>query len=187
MTTTRYLALFKGINVGRANRIAMVDLRRVLGGLGYGDVVTHLQSGNAVFTAAQDAPTVAAGVQSAVRTELGVDAAVVVRSREQLTAAIAADPFAELADDPAKHLLGFFSEVPEADRLAALRASLEDQQLDPEVSGRYRLDDDHCYLWCPAGVLQSPFGTVDWNRRLGVVVTMRNWRTVLRLAEMLEG
>lgn len=187
MSDTRYLALFTGINVGRAKRIAMADLRRVLGEFGYHEVATHLQSGNAVFTAEADAGTVAAAVHHLVQAELGVDAEVVVRTARQLTAAIAADPFADVADDPAKHLLGFFSAVPDAARLANFRTSLESQQLDPEVAGLQRIADDHCYLWCPQGVLKSPFGTIDWTRKLGVAVTMRNWKTALRLAEMLAG
>jgi uncharacterized protein (DUF1697 family) len=187
MTDTRYLALFKGINVGKAKRIAMADLRRVLGELGYGDVATHLQSGNAVFTATGDPTAVAVAVQTAVRTELGVDAPVVVRTEEQLAAAITADPFGDVADDPAKHLLGFFSAVPDADRLTALAQFFQEQQLDPDVAGVHRIVAEHCYLWCPQGVLKSPFGTVDWNRRLGVVVTMRNWATVLKVADLLRG
>lgn len=185
-TSTRYLVLFKGINIGRAKRIAMADLRRVLGELGYGNVATHLQSGNAVFSAAEDAPAVAAAVRTAVRAELGVDAAVVIRTEQQLSAAIAADPYSDIADDPGKHLLGFFSAVPDAERLAAFRHFLDAQHFDPDVAGLHSIGDDHCFLWCPQGSLLSPFGTVDW-RKLGVTVTMRNWSTVLRLAQLLKG
>ena len=46
----RYVALFRGINVGKAKRIAMADLRTLLDKLGYTDVRTLLNSGNAVFT-----------------------------------------------------------------------------------------------------------------------------------------
>lgn len=186
MTDTRLLALFKGINVGKAKRIAMADLRRVLAELGYGDVATHLQSGNAVFTAAGDVSEVAAAVRIRVRTELGVDAAVVVRTEHELAAAIAADPFGDRADDPAKHLLGFFSAVPDVGRVAAVDQLLDARELDPEVADGHLIADDHCYLWCPQGVLKSPFGTLDWDRKLGVVVTMRNWTTVLRLADLLR-
>lgn len=186
MTSTRYLVLFKGINVGRAKRIAMADLRRLLGELGYEDVATYLQSGNAVFTTTEDAPAVAAAVRTGVEAELGVDAAVVVRTEKQLTDAMAADPYSDIADDPAKHLLGLFSAVPDADRLAAFRQLLDAKHVDPDVGGVHSISGDHCYLWCPKGVLESPFGTVDWGK-LGVTVTMRNWSTVLRLAEMLKG
>ncbi|HSD71146.1 MAG TPA: DUF1697 domain-containing protein, partial [Thermoanaerobaculia bacterium] len=42
----RHVALIRGINVGRAKRVAMADLRALVGDLGYGDVRTLLNSGN---------------------------------------------------------------------------------------------------------------------------------------------
>ena len=49
--TTTYAALLRGINVGGAKKVPMAELRTLMEGLGYGDVRTYLQSGNAVFTA----------------------------------------------------------------------------------------------------------------------------------------
>ena len=51
--TDRRVALLRGINVGRAKRISMGDLRALFTGLGYGDVRTLLNSGNVVFTVAR--------------------------------------------------------------------------------------------------------------------------------------
>lgn len=45
-----YVALLRGINVGRVKRLAMADLRALIEGLGYGDVRTLLNSGNVVFS-----------------------------------------------------------------------------------------------------------------------------------------
>ncbi len=64
MPKTRYVALLKGINVGKAKRLAMADLRDLLDGLGYTDVVTYLQSGNVAFTASGSAAAVGAAVQA---------------------------------------------------------------------------------------------------------------------------
>ena len=47
----RHVALLRGINVGKAKRLAMADLRAVFETLGYTAVRTHLQSGNVVFDA----------------------------------------------------------------------------------------------------------------------------------------
>ncbi len=47
-----YVALVRGINVGRAKRVAMTDLRALFTNLGYGDVQTVLRSGNVVFSTA---------------------------------------------------------------------------------------------------------------------------------------
>ena len=46
----RYVALVRGINVGRAKRVAMADLRSVVAGLGYTDVRTLLNSGSGSVT-----------------------------------------------------------------------------------------------------------------------------------------
>ena len=46
---TRYVALLRGINVGKAKRVAMADLREVIESLGYTNARTLLNSGNAVF------------------------------------------------------------------------------------------------------------------------------------------
>ena len=53
---SRQVALLRGINVGRAKRVAMADLRALVEDLGYCDVRTLLNSGNVVFTAARAAP-----------------------------------------------------------------------------------------------------------------------------------
>ena len=65
---TTLIALIRGINVGPSKRVAMADLRELLTGLGYADVRTYLQSGNAVFSTGAVAATVAASRQSAART-----------------------------------------------------------------------------------------------------------------------
>jgi uncharacterized protein (DUF1697 family) len=47
-----YVALLRGVNVGKAKRVPMAELRQLLGGLGYTNVSTLLNSGNAVFRTA---------------------------------------------------------------------------------------------------------------------------------------
>ena len=49
MTRTE-IALLRGINVGKAKRVAMAELRALVEKLGYGDVRTLLNSGNVVFS-----------------------------------------------------------------------------------------------------------------------------------------
>ncbi len=184
MSNTRYVALLKGVNVGGAKRVAMADLRAMLAGLGYQDVRTHLQSGNAAFTAAGAAAAVRAAVESGLRDVLGVDVRVVVRTHTQLAAAIEADPYPDIAVDPARHLLGFFSAVPDSATISAFEQFVAGRKFDPQTAGRYRIIADHCYLWCPQGVHSSLFAAVDWDRKLGVTVTMRNWSTVTKLLQL---
>ncbi len=177
---TRFVALLRGINVGRNKRVAMADLRAMLAGLGYGEVRTLLNSGNAIFSSDSDAATVAAAIEQALVRDLRVESRVVVRSAADLAAIVAANPLREMAADPAKHLAGFLGGEPDpagAEKVAALDI-LPDRVL---LAGR------ELYLWCPAGILVSPLSKVAWEKLLGVTVTMRNWNTVTQLAALANG
>ena len=102
----RYVALFKGINVGKAKRIAMDDLRVLLGKLGFTDVQTLLNSGNAVFTAAaESALKLAEQIRQAVHTGTGVDALVIVKSSKDLAAIVAGNELGKVATDPSRLLV----------------------------------------------------------------------------------
>jgi uncharacterized protein (DUF1697 family) len=45
----RQVSLLRGINVGRANRIAMAQLRAIYEQLGCREVTTYVQSGNVIL------------------------------------------------------------------------------------------------------------------------------------------
>jgi len=175
---TRLVALLRGINVGRNKRVAMSDLRELLQGLGYTEVRTHLQSGNAVFTSASAATAgVARSIQQAVARDLGVESTVTVRTAADLTRIVASDPLLEVMTDSAKHLVGFLA----GDPLPTAEGALAALDLGPDL---VRLVGREVYLWCPRGVIDSAFSRVAWDRQLGVPVTMRNWNTVTRIAEL---
>ena len=75
----RYVALLRGINVGRAKRVAMGDLRALVEALGFTDVRTLLNSGNVVFSGAAANPAdLAARLERALANRLGVSSTIVV-------------------------------------------------------------------------------------------------------------
>ncbi len=168
---TRVAALLRGVNVGRSNRVAMAALRKLLADLGYTDVKTYLQSGNAVFTSSPAAVETAAGdIEQALARVLGVRSTVMVRTATDLAAVVANAPMLDLMTDPAKYLVGFLSGDPDPDGARAV-ASLDVSPDQVRLAGR------ELYLWRLAGVRASPLSTVPWDRRLGVAVTMRDWKT----------
>ena len=78
----RMVALLRGINVGKAKRIAMAELRAVVEGLGYGDVKTLLNSGNVVFNTPDPDPIKTADqIETAIARVLGVASRVTVDPR----------------------------------------------------------------------------------------------------------
>lgn len=177
MFTNRHIALLRGINVGRAKRIAMADLRQLIGKLGYTDVRTLLNSGNIVFSGALESPELAASaIEEAIVLKLGVAATVIVLSCDELDAIIDANPLVPIAADSAR-LLTFV--VTDASALASL-APVCEQQWDPEAVA---LGPRAAYVWCPNGVLESQAAAAI-GRLLGDGVTTRNFNTLLRLQKL---
>ena len=102
---TRFVALFHGINVGKAKRMTMADLRALLESLGYTQVQTLLNSGNAVFESAiESGEKHAHGIRDAVAKTLGVDALVIVKSAREIAAVVAGNKLAATATDPSRLL-----------------------------------------------------------------------------------
>ncbi|MEP6463758.1 MAG: DUF1697 domain-containing protein [Frankiaceae bacterium] len=176
----RYVALLQGVNVGGNKKVAMADLRLLLAGLGYTEVGTLLNSGNAVLTAGRGTPqALAADIERGLHTNLGLHVRCVVRSRADLAAVIDGHPLRDVATDGSKMFALFLSDPPAAERLAAA----DPRQLAPE---HIRIGDGVIYQWCPAGLLASPDVRAYVEKRWKVAVTGRNWNTVGKLAALLD-
>ena len=178
---TTHIALIRGINVGTSKRVPMAALREMLSGLGYSDVRTHLNSGNAVFGSDDSPAQVAAAIEKGLADDLKVPAQVVVRSRDQLVAAMAADPLTADTSDGSRHFLGFLRATPKPAAVKDIPELADDADNAPD---EVRLVGDHLYLWCPNGSLKATFSKVNWDKRLGTPVTVRNWNTATKLAEI---
>ena len=177
----RHVALLRAVNVGGRNRIAMADLRELLEGLGYGEVRTHLQSGNAVFTAAVSSPEqLGQEIEGALVEQVGLAAKVLVRTRAELERAITANPLLDVADgNHSRLLVTFLSHTPDREVLAELAPA----EFEPDV---FAPGEREIYVWYPEGVRATKLSNAFWERRLRVVATGRNWNTVTRLLELMD-
>ncbi len=189
-----HVALLRGINVGGNNKVAMADLRAVIGGLGHTNVSTYINSGNVLFTPPpiQDSAAMAREMTEAIAADLGVSAAVVVVTRDELAAIVAANPFPEEPDHKRVHAV--FLSAPAGPELlgkidAAFAAAAARGARDSvRAAGRT------LYLHTPDG-----FGTSEVSEATmkfvgtpkaglaGVVGTARNWATVSKLLALCDG
>jgi uncharacterized protein (DUF1697 family) len=174
--TTRYVALLRGINVGKARQIGMPRLAELLTDRGHANVRTHLRSGNVVLDSSLGEPELVADLETAIEKEFGWAVPVVVRTGAELAAVIAGDPFATLATDPARYLVTFLPEAPARKLVDALPPV--------EGGGEYLVRGRELYLWLPDGISNTPLGAWKWDKLLGVAGTGRNWNTVTRLGEL---
>jgi uncharacterized protein (DUF1697 family) len=169
-----FVALLRGINVGKAKPVAMADLREIVESLGHRDVTTLLRSGNVVFRAADDDPArVASALETAIEGRLGIDVRVVVRTADELATIVAANPLAEAeGDGPGLHVMVL--DRPLGDEETARLADADFGPDDVRPAGR------EIYVWYRRGMSGSKTAET-LARRLIATATDRNWNTVKKL------
>ncbi|TDC53629.1 DUF1697 domain-containing protein [Jiangella ureilytica] len=173
----RHIAFLRGINVGGKKKIAMADLRALVEGLGHTDVRTYINSGNVIFTSGTPKAGRAeleTAIERAVQSQLGMDVAVIVRTRDELAAAVDANPFP--AAEPPRLLLSFLREAPAADSFAAAEKV-------ESGADEFRVDGTTVYLHCPDGIGRSKLAEA-LSRPKTPVGTARNLATVRKLVDL---
>lgn len=176
-----HVAFLRGINVGGKNILPMKALAEMFVAAGATDVETYVQSGNVVCRArsavAKKLPTL---IHDAIMKRFGYAIPVVMRSRDELRAVVRANPFLAIGADPKKLHVAFLRDAPGASRLAKL-----DAKRSPGDAFIARGRD--LYLRLPSGVAKTKLTNAYLDSTLATISTVRNWRTVLALAERCDG
>ena len=170
-----WVVLLRGVNVGKAKRVPMADLRRLLEGLGCTDVRTLLNSGNAVFgaPAARTPGKLAAELAHELRTQLGVDVPVIVERASDLDVIVRGNSLSFGDADHSRLLVAFTADARALATLDAIRPLLaKGEQL--------AIGAKAAYLLCAKGILDSRAGEALLGKA-GRAATTRNWATVLKL------
>lgn len=168
------VALLRGINVGRAKRIAMADLRALFADLGFEDPRTLLNSGNVVFSSPRHGTAEAAAlVEAALLERIGVASRVTVLDAASVAAIVAGNTLAAHSSDHSRLLAFTLPGKAQATLLAPLL--VEDWGPDRLLIGPLA-----AYVSCPGGVLDSKLA-VTVSKLLGEATTSRNWNTFIKL------
>jgi uncharacterized protein (DUF1697 family) len=177
----KYAVLLRGVNVGGHGKLAMTDLRRVLESLGYTDVSTYLQSGNAVITSDDDDPErVSRRIQESLLRELDMSPSVLIRTGAELTTVVTDNPFPEAAAQPKLLHVVFLSAQPHPERVAAI---------DPGICppDEFGVGDRAVYLRYAVSPGRSKLAELVLRQLLRgrpeVTATARNWNTVQALLD----
>ncbi|MBH5334303.1 DUF1697 domain-containing protein [Streptomyces pactum] len=179
---TAQILLLRGINVGSHAPFPMDRQQEVMRRLGHQDVTVHLGTGNIVLHAPATPPAeTARSAAEGIAAELGFPVPVLVRTRDELAAVVAANPYPRATAEPSTLHVVFLSEAPaDTARLDAI---------DPAAHApdRFRLIGREVYLWCPGGIGRSRLAAKITGIRLpGVTATARNWNTVTRLLALAD-
>ena len=175
----RLVVLLRGVNLAGRNRVSMPALREALEDAGFTDVATYVQSGNVVLTSREAAKRVGTDVERLLAERFDLDIRVIVRTRAELAAVVDRNPLAKIATDPRRYQVTFLKSPLGADVFPKLEAVATDGERVKHV-GR------EVYAWHPDGVGRSKLAVLLAGKGLGVTATARNWKTVMRLLELVD-
>ncbi len=176
---TRWIALFRGINVGVKNILPMAELRNDLESLKLKNVRTYIQSGNVIFdSSANTASSLAKLIGERIEKQHGFRPHLLILDRKILQAAIKSNPFPKAVSDPKSLHFVFLAEPATDPDIKAL-----DNAKTP--TEKYKLTDQVLYLHTPDGIGRSKLAA-NAEKYLGVVTTARNYRTVDKLFSMVK-
>jgi uncharacterized protein (DUF1697 family) len=175
----RMVALLRAVNVG-GRKLPMAELRALCEELGWSEVETYIQSGNVVFAAAGSLPKLEGKLEQAIADRFAMDVPVIVRAREQWQAYPAANPFPEAARDEPNRLMMLLSKAPpNGDAQAELQKRAKDGE-------RVKQAGHALWIHFPAGSARSSLTPTVIDRLIGSPATARNYRTVVKIQEMLD-
>lgn len=176
-----WVALFRGVNVGGNNKLPMKELVALFEEAGCTGVCSYIQSGNVVFQApARVATSVAQTLPAHIEKQFGFRPPIVLRSADALAEAIRSNPFLERGIDPSFLHVAFLAEKPKPAAVAAL-----DPSRSPGDELIVRGSD--VFLHLPNGMGRTRITNAYLDSALKTISTARNWRTVLKLAELAGG
>ena len=171
--------MLRGINVGGNRRIKMDALRQSFEALGFEQVKTFIQSGNAVYKSQKTSATMLSNkIEKRLFQDFGFSVRVISRTVDEMTETIENNPFVATSGlDREKFHVMFLSasQTPLAVTNLNAIASPPDQ---------FRCIGKDIYLYLPNGAGESKFMKSPLDRLLSVVTTTRNWRSVNSLLEM---
>jgi uncharacterized protein (DUF1697 family) len=176
------IALLRGVNMTGHNKIKMADLAALFRKLGYIDAETYIQSGNVIFTNPgnkEEADTELL-IEKAIKKQFGHNISVIIRSVEEVKRVLLENPFISPGDsDLAKHAAIFLKESPvqaQTDKLAGI-------DYPPD---KFNVSGKEIFIWCPNGFGKTKLYTNFFEKKMKVIGTARNWKTINTIASIAD-
>jgi uncharacterized protein (DUF1697 family) len=183
-----HVALLRGINVGGKNKVPMAELREVVTSLGPTEVTTYIQSGNVLFTSAEDDPAkLAAALEAAITQAFSVQSPVVVLSRDELARILDTNPHPREPNPKLVHVV-FLNAEPPPDLLDRIRAA-QDTAAAKGSRDTVTAIGPALFVHTPEGfgrseLAQVLFRVIGTPATTGLAATARNWATATKLLSL---
>jgi uncharacterized protein (DUF1697 family) len=156
----------------------MAELKALCEKLGWSDVHSYIQSGNLVFRSPDEPWRLESELESALKKQFGFEVPVIVRPAIRWRQLLEGNPFGEASDkEPQLVMLGLAKAAPAAGAASALQERATSDE-------RVRMVDNALWIHFPRGSGRSKITPALLDRLAGSPVTLRNWRTAMKLREL---
>ncbi|WP_029270128.1 DUF1697 domain-containing protein [Flavobacterium sp. KJJ] len=173
-----HLALLRGINVSGHNMMKMEALKTMLENIGFQNVRTYLQSGNVFVDSEEDASKVGFMIKQEIFKVFGHEVPTIVITKEDLELCFKNNPYLKEKDiDTKKLYVAFVSTALKSENINDLKIS----QFKPDEAS---IDGNRIFIKYAVGAGKTRLEGKYIEKKLNVIVTMRNWNTVTNLLAM---
>jgi uncharacterized protein (DUF1697 family) len=176
-----YITILRGINVSGKKMINMEALRAHMQELGFKNIKTYIQSGNLIFESENvELTELAKQIEKQIEKQYGFQVPVIVRTPDDLEHILKNNPFLNVREEDIDKLhVTFLSSEPKQEHLVKISP--------PEnTTDEFIIAGDHVFVFCPNGYGNTKISNTFFENKLKVTATTRNWKTVVKLAEMAQ-
>lgn len=162
------------------NSIKMTDLASLYFNLGYTDAKTFIQSGNVIFTGNTDQTesSISATIEKEILEKFSYTVPVMIRTSRELSSLSSVNPFLdEIKFDPAKMAVIFLHEIPSSEQIKKVKAI----DYPPD---KFKIIGREIFIFCPNGFGKTKLYTNFFEKKMGVIGTARNWKTITTLRSL---
>jgi uncharacterized protein (DUF1697 family) len=178
----QYISFLRGVNMTGHNSMKMADLSSLFINLGYTDALTYIQSGNVIFSSEiiTDEHEIALNIEKAILKKFSYVVPVMIRTAEELRKLYSVNPYLS-------------EEKFESSKIAVifLHEKVTEGQIN-EVTGidyppdKFKILGREIFIFCPNGFGRTKLYTNFFEKKMGVIGTARNWKTVTTMLNLAE-
>ena len=175
----RGVALLRAVNVG-GRKLPMAELRSLCSELGLNEVATYIQSGNVIFSSKREPAALETALEQAIERRFGLKVPVIVRTAADWAGYRKSNPFPAAArDEPNWLMLLVSKQAPKAGAEEAIQARAT-------AGEQVKRAGNVLWIHFPQGSGNSKLTPSLIDKAIGSPATSRNYRTVIKLQQMLE-
>ncbi len=174
----KYISILRGINVGGKRKLLMTELKELYKELDFESISSYIQSGNLIFNCSETNTTLIESlISDAIFERFGYKVPVIVKSSKDWKEIIRSNPFTN------KEINSLHITLLKEEPSEVLAQAFESIDFAPE---QFRLIGQCIYIKCQGKYHQSKLSNAAIEKHLKVEATTRNWKTAIKLTELLD-